>query len=62
MLSRTERMTPYLPSMKLDHDAGRPLEVEAIFGNPYRAACAAGFDPPLLGDLYRRLHTVAASG
>lgn len=42
MLALTEQMRPYAPSMKLDHDAGRPLEVEAIYGGPTRAARAAG--------------------
>lgn len=55
MLDWTEKMEPYLPSMKLDHDAARPLEVEAIFGNPLRAAEAAGCDVPRLSDIYERL-------
>ena len=42
MLGLTERMRPYAPSMKLDHDAGRPLEVDAIYGAPIRAARSAG--------------------
>ena len=37
-LSVTEEMVPYDSSMRLDHRAGRPMEVEAIFGNPLRAA------------------------
>lgn len=42
MLALTRDMRPYAPSMKLDHDAGRPLELEAIYGAPIRAARAAG--------------------
>lgn len=42
MLSLTDAMRPYDPSMKLDHDAGRPLEVDAIYGVAIQAARAAG--------------------
>lgn len=42
MLVLTEQMRPYAPSMKIDHDAGRPLEVDAIYGAPTRAARSAG--------------------
>jgi 2-dehydropantoate 2-reductase len=55
MLDWTKKMQPYLPSMKLDHDAGRPLEVEAIFGAPLRAADAAGCEVPLLRKIYMNL-------
>ena len=36
MLSNTERMTPYKPSMQLDYERRRPMEVEAIYGAPLR--------------------------
>lgn len=55
MLDYTDKMTPYRTSMKIDFDAGRPMEVEAIFGNPLRAAQAAGVASPLLETLYRQL-------
>lgn len=55
MLDWTDKMEPYLPSMKLDHDAGRPLEVEAIFGEPLRVAEAAGCDVPGLAEVYQAL-------
>lgn len=42
MLATTDAMTPYAPSMKLDHDAGRALEVAAIYDAPIAAASAAG--------------------
>jgi 2-dehydropantoate 2-reductase len=42
LLGTTEKMTPYRPSMKLDHDAGRPLELDAIYAEPLTAARAAG--------------------
>ena len=55
MLSNTERMTPYRTSMKIDYDERRPLEVEAIFGNPLRAVRRAGAASPLLEQLYAQL-------
>ncbi len=42
MMADTETMTPYRTSMKLDHDAGRPLELDAIYAAPTTAARAAG--------------------
>ena len=55
MLDRTDRMKPYRTSMKIDYDEHRPMEVEAIFGNPLRAAQRAGARSPLMGMLYRQL-------
>lgn len=43
MLVYTDRMVPYAPSMKLDYDAGRPMEIEAIYSNPVRTALKAGY-------------------
>jgi 2-dehydropantoate 2-reductase len=55
MLDDTERMKPYKTSMMLDYEAGRPMEIEAIFGNPLRAAQRVGAPSPLLETLYREL-------
>ncbi len=55
MLERTTRMKPYRTSMKLDHDNGRPMEIEAIIGNPLRAALAAGCRVPRIEALYHQL-------
>ncbi len=38
MLATTAKMVAYSPSMKLDYEAGRPLEVETIYWRPIRAA------------------------
>lgn len=46
MLATTDAMTPYAPSMKLDADAGRPLEIDAIYDAPVRAASGAGVHMP----------------
>ena len=55
MLANTEKMTPYRTSMKIDYDDHRPLEIEAIFGNPLRAIQGAGASSPLLEQLYAAL-------
>ena len=43
MIATTDAMTPYKTSMKLDAEAGRPLEIDAIYQAPVDAARAAGF-------------------
>ena len=55
MVSATEQMKPYQPSMKLDFDAGRSLEIEAIYGQPLRLAQQAKLDVPRLEMLYHQL-------
>jgi 2-dehydropantoate 2-reductase len=55
MLDYTVKMKPYRTSMKIDYDERRPLEVEAIFGNPLRMAQAVGVDLPQISCLYRQL-------
>lgn len=55
MLDHTDKMRPYLTSMKLDYDAHRPLELEAIVGNPLQAAIAQGVNVPKIRMLYQQL-------
>jgi 2-dehydropantoate 2-reductase len=55
MVDETLEMRPYLTSMKLDYEGRRPLEIEAIFANPLRAARAEGVDLPRIGTLYGQL-------
>jgi len=55
MLDYTTKMKPYRTSMKIDYDEHRPLEVEAIFGNPLRMAQQAGADLPRVEMLYQQL-------
>jgi 2-dehydropantoate 2-reductase len=54
-IAQTRGMGPYKTSMHLDLLAGRPMEVEAIFGCPVRAARDAGAAAPLMGALYDML-------
>lgn len=55
MLDDTLNMKPYHPSMKLDYDQGRPLEFEAIYGEPLRTAEACGITTPCMRTLYHAL-------
>lgn len=55
MLDWTVKMKPYRTSMKIDYDERRPLEVEAIFGNPLRKAQAAGVNLPQISCIYQQL-------
>ncbi|MEH1771278.1 putative 2-dehydropantoate 2-reductase [Nostoc sp.] len=55
MLDYTVNMKPYRTSMKIDYDERRPLEVEAIFGNPLRKAQAADVDLPQISCIYQQL-------
>jgi 2-dehydropantoate 2-reductase len=54
-VNATKAMGPYKTSSHLDMQAGRPIEVEAIFGYPLRTAQAAGAPLPRLEALYRML-------
>ncbi len=55
MLEDTRKMVPYDSSMRLDYRGKRPMEVEAIFGNPLRSAQAAGYRPEKIEMLYEQL-------
>lgn len=55
MMAHTQAMKPYRTSMKIDYDEGRPLEVEAILGNPLRAAQGAGGIVPHMEMLYHQV-------
>lgn len=55
MLADTEKMIAYEPSMQLDREAGRPMELEAIYARPLRAIAAAGGRSPAIRALYEEL-------
>lgn len=59
-IERTEKMNFYHPSMKIDYENRRPLEVEAIFGKPLRLATQAGVSLPRIDTLYRQLKFIDA--
>ena len=54
-IKRTESMGAYKPSTLIDFQARRPLEIEAIWGEPLRRAAAAGALTPRLEELYEKL-------
>lgn len=59
-VERTRPMGPYKPSTMLDYLAGKPLELEPIWGEPLRRAKAQGVPAPRLEALYARLRAMAA--
>ena len=48
MIYNTEHMTPYSPSMKLDYEYGRPMEIHYLYTRPLQMARAAGCPMPQL--------------
>ena len=48
MFTTTSTMGPYRPSMLVDYEEKRPLEVEAILGEPVRRARQVGVATPRL--------------
>lgn len=48
MIEMTDEMTPYSPSMKLDYDFHRPMEIHYIYSRPIEIAREAGFCMPKL--------------
>jgi 2-dehydropantoate 2-reductase len=43
MIDMTDNMTPYSPSMKLDFDFHRPMEIHYLYTRPIEIARAAGY-------------------
>ncbi|MFY8215330.1 MAG: 2-dehydropantoate 2-reductase, partial [Chthoniobacterales bacterium] len=54
-IDRTYPMGAYQPSTMVDFLAGKPLEIEAIWGEPLRRARSAGVAVPHLSALYEKL-------
>jgi ketopantoate reductase len=57
-IDNTRTMGPYKSSMQVDRQQGRPMEVEAILGEPLRRAKAGGVKTPVLEALYRAARAV----
>ena len=51
----TLKMTPYRPSMLIDKDLKRPMEIESLFGIPVQRAYDCGVDLPRIRMLMRQL-------
>ena len=54
----TETIGAYKPSTLLDFEAGKPLEIEAIWGEPLRRALAAGAAMPRMEIVYSLLKSI----
>ncbi len=61
MLDSTKVMRPYAPSMKLDYDNQRPLEIKAIYSNPLKAAIKANSNMPKVRMLEQQLQFIMES-
>lgn len=61
MMQMTDEMTPYSPSMRLDYDFHRPLEIHYIYTRPIEIARKAGFPMPKLEMLEAELHFLSES-
>jgi 2-dehydropantoate 2-reductase len=57
-IERTYPMGPYKPSSMIDWQEGRAVEVESIWGEPWRQGKEAGASLPRLELLYRLLHSL----
>ena len=55
MIANTLTMPPYSPSMKLDYDNRRPMEIGYLYSRPIEMARSAGFDMPCLAMLEAQL-------
>lgn len=60
ILKSTERNTGGKPSMLVDWESGRPMELEVILGNPVRIARRHGVEMPRMQSLYALLRSVQA--
>jgi 2-dehydropantoate 2-reductase len=60
-IKRTELMGAYKPSTLIDFEAGRPLEIEPIWGEPLRRARSAGARVLRWEELYASLKKLPAS-
>ena len=55
MMAMTDAMTPYSPSMKLDFDYHRPMEIPYLYTRPIAEAKNVGFEMPKLAMLEAEL-------
>ena len=61
MIANTIKMPPYSPSMKLDFDFHRPMEINYLYTRPIEEARAAGFAMPKLEMLEAELQFITLS-
>lgn len=61
MIEMTEKMTPYAPSMRLDYEAKRPMEIQTMYSNPIASAKAHGYAMQKTEMLEKQLRFIAAT-
>lgn len=61
MIAITDNMLPYSPSMKLDYDNKRPLEIEYIYSRPIEKALRAGYKMELAMMLEKQLRFIEST-
>ena len=62
MMQMTDAMVPYSPSMKLDYDFRRPMEIDYLYTRPIAEARKAGADMPKLAMLEAELRFLQENG
>jgi len=60
MIDMTIKMKPYAPSMKLDYDHHRAMEIEYIYSKPLETARIAGFEMHKVAMLEKQLQFIQA--
>lgn len=58
MLQMTDEMVPYSPSMKLDYDYRRPMEIPYLYTRPIMEARKVGYEMPKLSMLEASLYFI----
>ena len=58
MIEMTIKMKPYAPSMKLDYDHRRAMEIEYIYSKPLEAAMRAGYNMSKVAMLEKQLRFI----
>jgi len=61
MIQMTDEMTPYSPSMKLDYDFRRPMEIGYLYSRPIAKAHEAGLRVPKLEMLEAELQFIEST-
>jgi len=60
-IKETKSMGPYRPSSMIDFMEGRPVEVEAIWGNPVRVGRGVGVEIPRMEALYDSIKSLSST-
>ena len=58
MIENTIKMVPYSPSMKLDYEYHRPMEIDFLYTNAIKAALSVGYTMPCLEMLEAQLRFI----